>query len=152
MTKQTAVNDQDSEGSPARKAKVAYEVAELEFEKFCAFWELDVDPEHMDDDDLKAYNKTKRLISRAITMGRCVVEDSGELVYTTTYSKDTGQVHFSMPDGSVIQASDSGKDGYNVKRMIQVLCAATKLPPIRFQRMDSRDFNFCQAVIGLFLG
>ena len=127
------------------------ESAEADFEAFCITWELDVDPKHMNDEDEERFNKTKRLLTLAIRRGRCVIQDDGVLIYTPFHSKPNSELRFKMPDGEVIMASDSRKEGHNVERSMKVLAQLTGQSKNRFKKMDGRDFKFCQAVVALFL-
>ena len=148
------MSEDTSEATPPKVddgMSVDEETAERDFENFCLKWEMDVDPVHMNEEDEERFNKTKRLITLAIRRGRCVIEDDGVLIYTPFHSPNKNDLRFKMPDGEVIMASDSRKEGHNVERSMKVLAQLTGQSKNRFKKMDGRDFKFCQAVVALFL-
>lgn len=131
-----------------REKKVATEVAEHEFVRFCEAMDLDTEPKG-DDEDLRSYNETKRRIVDAICEGRLVVDEDGQPVFTPS---DGGSITFYEPEGSSLLAMDQKKSGHNVGKSFAVLAAMTKQPAMRFSKMKNRDLKICQAVMVLFLG
>lgn len=131
-----------------REQKVAAEVAESEFLRFCEAMDLDTEPKG-DDEDLRSYMDCKRRIVGAIVDGRMVVDEHGQPVFSPS---DGGGITFYEPDGSALLAMDQKKQNHNVAKSYAVLAAMTKQPAMRFAKMKNRDLKICQAVMALFLG
>ena len=129
------------------------EVAENDFARFVDLMDLDVDPDGMDDEDKMTFQDAKRKIMRAIKAGSLVVNEEGEILYTTTAPGDSGGklIRFAEPDGAAIAAMDSKKRGHDIGKTYACMAAITKQSPQLFGKMKNRDIKICQAILALFL-
>ena len=130
---------------------VATEVAELEFDRFVEEMDIDIDPKGMDDADKAALENNKRRIVRAIALGRLVVNEAGEPVYTPQKGDNT-PITFHEPNGAARMAADEKKAGHNMKKGFAIIAAATKQPITRFVNMVERDLKVIEAIGAIFFG
>jgi len=131
--------------------KVAQEGAEAEFRRFGETMDLDFVTARMDDEDSKAFEKQKGIFIRAVRLGRLIVDQDGQPVYTPQMG-DVKSITFYEPDGACIMAIDEAKKNHDVTKSFKVLRAVTKQSDGVFAKMKNRDLKVCQAVINLFLG
>lgn len=131
------------------REKVATEVAEEEFDRFCEAMDLDVDVSGMDDDDRKSYDEARRIVVREIVRGAATITESGELSYQP---KDGGPIVFHEPTGAALLAMDTKKKSHDFAKFYAFLAAMTKQPAARFAKLGRKDVKFCLQVGALFLG
>lgn len=138
-----------------KKVKITLEVAEAEFERFAARWDLDSAVEEFEDeDDRKSFLDLRRRLVRKIMSGLLVVGGDGELSYElmNPVSDQFTSVRFKMPTGAAMIAWDKFKDRQNVHKFNAFLGACTGQTPAMFAKMQLSDYKVCQAVALLFLG
>lgn len=132
-----------------RKPKVAEEVAQAEFERFCETMDLDIDQAHMDAEDKASLEDARRRIVRAMMRGKLVVNNDGEPVLSPS---DGGEsITFRQLKGAHYMAIDKKKVGHNVERTHAMLAEQTRQSPQRFANMDGPDYKVCTAIITLFV-
>lgn len=127
---------------------VAASVAEDEFQRFADAMDLDVDVERMDKDDRDAFGRNKRRITRAIELGRLVIDDKGQPVYTP---QNGATITFYEPSGASLLSMDKKKDGENVAKTYATMADMTRTSAERFSSMPARDLKICQSLYLLFL-
>lgn len=128
---------------------VAAEAAEQEFARFVEAMDLDIDPEGMDDEDRRSFEREKRIFLREVGRGRLVVDEAGQPVFTPSEGEP---ITFHEPDGAALMEMDKVKAGKTVKQGNLVLAAITKKPAARFARMKMRDLKVCQAIMNFLIG
>jgi len=131
------------------KPAMGLDVAESEFERFAEAMDLDIDPAKMDADDLKGFEKHKRLIIEAMVAGRLVVNTSGEPVYTPTDGK--GVLTFPEVVGAHLMAADLRKKDHDVSKMLAVIGEQTGAGITRIAALKQRDLRVVLALGTLFL-
>ena len=133
--------------------KIIHEVAQDEFNRFAAAWDLDTDIDYMNQDDADSFEQQKRKIVRQIMDGRAIVNDEGNIEYTLFEPIGTlAEVTFKRPHGRGFTAMDRAKDGKSITKFINMVGDAIGQPPSIINKMDGIDVKFCQAVYMLFLG
>lgn len=141
----------DTEGQ--EKNKVAYEVAEEDFERFADAWDLDIDIGTMTEEDAEDFAAQKRKIIRQIVQGRAAVNESGNIVYRLFEPVGTlSEVTLTRPRGRAYMDMDKAKEGKNVTKFTNLIAASIRQIPMIISRMDGVDVKFLQAVYTLFLG
>lgn len=129
--------------------KIATEVAEAEFERFCVGMDLDVDPAGLDEDDKKSLADSKRRFLTAVEAGRLQVNEACEPVLQPG---DGGKpIVFHEPKGSALMATDQKKKGHDMAKTFAAMAAMTGENPGRFADMANRDVKICTAIFGLFM-
>lgn len=133
--------------------KIAYEVAEAEFDIFALAWDLDTEVETMTEEDSEEYATAKRKIVRQIVGGRLSVNEDGNLVYTLFEPVGSlTKLTIKRPRGAAYVRMDKAKEGKTITKFIHLMSAATGQISTIFSRMDGVDMKFLQAVYSLFLG
>jgi len=133
------------------KNKVAREVAEVEFQRFCDCMDLDLDPKGMDQDDLKGFEQNKTRVLNAIMSGSLTVDAEGILTFSPQKS-DGVTIVFKEPKGSALLAMDGKKKGAEMSKTFALLAEMTGQNQNTFTQMFMRDLKVCQAIFTLFLG
>ena len=128
---------------------VAPDVAEAEFDRFCAAMDIDAD---VTGEDKAGFDKQKTTLLKALQSGALVIHDSGEPEYSPVGITLTKPIHFFEPTGATYMAMDRKKDGHNIGKLHAMLADMTKENPQVFAAMKQRDYRVCQAIILLFLG
>lgn len=131
--------------------KVATEVAEAEFDRFCEAMDLDVDVAKMDSEDRKAFDAAKRVVVRAIERGHLVVDEKGQPIYTPQ-TGNSGPITFYEPTGATFMAMDAKKRGQDVGKSMSMLADITRRDAKTFAVMPNRDLKVCSTLMNLFLG
>lgn len=129
---------------------VSESVAEDEFSRFAESMDLDIDEKRMNAEEAQAFKGLKRTVTRSIELGRLVVDDNGQPVYTPQLG-DRKPITFYEPDGSALLSADKKKAGENVAKTYAAMAAMTRTSPERFANMKGRDLKVCQALYLLFL-
>ena len=134
--------------------KVATEVCETEFKKFCDTMDIDADPKGQDDDDKKSLQDCKRTMVQAMERRFLVINDEGEPVYTPVGGDPDfrSPITFHEPKGEAWTARDGIKDGHDTKKLYASMSSITGLSIVRFNKMAGRDLKVCVAITLLFLG
>ena len=133
--------------------EVAKEVAEQEFERFAEEMDLDLDTSSMDAEDLKAFNKQKNRIIRAIERGHLVINENGEAVYTpnNNRSKQGDPITFHERTGASLMAMDGKKKGHDVAKTYAVMADMCKVHPNVFAGLAGTDVKVCEALFALLM-
>lgn len=132
------------------EAKVAREVAEVDFLRLCADRRVDSDESAMEEKDLKKFRETKAAVVKRIMSGELVVEDHGECVYTPPVM-GAQPIRFHRTTGAMLMAMDDAPEGKNAAKMAAVMAEITKTPRGALAKLDIADFNFAMELVGLFL-
>lgn len=130
---------------------VATEVAEAAFASFVEAMDLDINPEGMDAEDRKSLDNERRVFLRAVRLGRLVVDEGGQAVYTPVKG-NLAPITFHEYTGASLMEMDRAKKNHDIKKSTLLLAAITKESPARFANMKARDLKVCQAVLGFLLG
>lgn len=146
------VNEDEPTLEPGQK--VATEVCESDFKKFCDAMDIKVDPKGQDDDDKKSLNDCKLIMMEAMERGFLVINDEGEPVYTPVggNSDFRNPITFHEPMGEAWTARDGIKEGHDTKKLYASMSSMTGLGIVRFNKMAGRDLKVCVAITLLFLG
>lgn len=131
--------------------KVASDVAEQEFERFCDEMDIDNDESAMDEDDLSGFNKHKRRILRAMANGALVINENGEAVYTPQRTNGAPQLVFHERTGASLMAMDGKKKGHDVTKMYAVLGDMCKCHQSVFAKLKGTDIKVCEALFALLM-
>lgn len=133
---------------PIDSFKVAADVAEAEFDRFCLVFELDVDPAQMDEKDKASFRQHKAVVTNAIRRGRLTFDGESRPVFRTS---EGVELVFNEPRGKNIKAMDKQREGHNVSSEIAILAEITEKPPVTFENMLNRDWKVCNAFFTLFM-
>ncbi|MEC7520170.1 MAG: hypothetical protein VYE22_09915 [Myxococcota bacterium] len=132
------------EAEGATKERVADEVAEHEFTRFVEAMDLDLDPEHMSEEDRAGFEQQKRYFLGAVQEGRLTVDERGQPVFQPSSG---GALKFREPNGAALMEMDKGKRNENQRKLHLLMAAITKSPPARFAKMPKRDLKVCTAIV-----
>jgi hypothetical protein len=133
--------------------KVAREVAEADFERFCETMDLDVDVNRMNAEDLEKFNEVRETLLRSMERGDLIINEQGQPVYKPRGAGLNVQViTFYEPTGATFMAMDSKKKEQEVAKMHSIMADMTRLPEKTFAIMAQRDLKICKAICTLFLG
>lgn len=113
-----------------KEDKVAEEVAEQLFDQFAEDMDLDIDENHMDEDELASFNKAKRSVITAIRRGSLVFNEDGEAVYTPQHrnAKNTDPITFHERTGVSLMAMDGRKKNHEIAKTFAVIASMCKVP------------------------
>jgi hypothetical protein len=125
------------------KPKVALEVAEAEFERFCKALRLRK--------ALAGVSSDARVdVLSAMQDGRLVVDEKGRLVFRPL--DDGDPLTFHPPRGADLMAMDQKPEGQKIAALHAVAASLTRDHEKRFSNMDLRDAEIVYAIIGLLMG
>ena len=130
--------------------KVAREVAEAEFIRFCDAMDVDYNTDRMTDEDAKDFNESKGLLLDALQIGVLEIDSDGMAV---VYPKkgDIKQIKFNELCGADYVAMDNKKDTQSFAKMFAMMGSITKLPPATFSKLKKFDAKVCLSIAKLFL-
>ncbi len=130
--------------------KVAREVAEAEFIRFCDAMDVDYNTDRMTDEDSKDFNESKGLLLDALQIGVLEIDSDGLAV---VYPKkgDIKQIKFNELCGADYVAMDNKKDTQSFAKMFAMMGSITKLPPATFSKLKKFDAKVCLSIAKLFL-
>lgn len=130
--------------------KVAREVAEAEFIRFCDAMDVDYNTDRMTDEDSKDFNESKGLLLDALQIGVLEIDSDGMAV---VYPKkgDIKQIKFNELCGADYVAMDNKKDTQSFAKMFAMMGSITKLPPATFSKLKKFDAKVCLSIAKLFL-
>lgn len=131
--------------------KVAREVAEQQFNRFCADMDIDHDTEKMDEKDAEGFTKHRETLLVAMMDGRLVLNDDSELVLTPKRGRVQNPITFREPDGATFMAMDRKKNGQDMGKLIALMDEMTKSTPGTCSKLKNVDFKVAQAIVTLFL-
>lgn len=133
--------------------KVAQEVAEQEFDRLCAMWDLDAAPTDMNDNEKASFSVMKKKIVSLIMQGRAVVDDNKE-AFKYTLSKQCGsisEISFTLPSGGAFEKVDKCKDSEDVKRNNTIIAAMIGQPLSVVQNLGGVDYKVARTISSLFM-
>ena len=133
---------------------VSAEVADVEFERMVAYWDLDM---HVEDAEGAAeLADIKQKVIREIERGNATIDDEGQITYTLqhAYADGTGPgdpLKFCIPSGAILIGLDRIKKDRDMEKAYNLLGGMCNRPAGFFRQVDIRDIKFLQALVGLFL-
>ena len=130
--------------------KVAREVAEAEFIRFCGAMDVDYNTDRMTDEDAKDFNESKGLLLDALQIGVLEIDSDGMAVVYPKKS-DIKQIKFNELCGADYVAMDNKKDTQSFAKMFAMMGSITKLPPATFSKLKKFDAKVCLSIAKLFL-
>ena len=133
--------------------KVSKEVAEIELNDFAVGMDLDWNVDEMSEEDLSAFNKTKRLLVKQIQSGHLSFNDNSEAVYTphrpsSTY---TDALTFHERSGETLMNTDSRKKGQDAAKMYVMMGQMCKVHSSTFTKLVGTDIKVCEALFSLLM-
>lgn len=131
--------------------KVAREVAQDEFNRFCDSMDIDNNTDAMTEEDAKSFEEPKGVIIRAIMEGSLLINDDGEPEYTPKNSPKVGNLTFREPNGADYMAMDRKKEGQNIAKMWTLAESVTKSSPGTIANLRNRDLKVVRAIMQLFM-
>lgn len=131
--------------------KVAREVAQDEFNRFCDSMDIDNNTDAMTEEDAKSFEEPKAAIIRAIMEGSLVIGPEGEPEYTPKNSPKVGTLIFREPNGADYMAMDRKKEGQNIAKMWTLAESVTKSVPGTIANLRNRDLKVVRAIMQLFM-
>lgn len=133
--------------------KVNIETATQEFDKWAEDMDLDLDVADMDAEDLTAFNKQKRKIIKAVTIGSLTFSEEGEAVYTPSNPKSKRQepITFYERTGASLMAMDGKKKNQDVSKTFAVMGDMCKVHPSIFAGLAGIDGKVCEALFSLLM-
>lgn len=131
---------------------IAREVAEEQFKQFCEDMDIDDNVEKMNEEDSKGFDQNKEVLIEAMMLGRLVLNDDSEPVYTPKRSGFANPLTFREPSGADLMAMDRKKNGQDVGKMFALMDAVTKSVPGACSKLKGPDFKTAQAIMVLFMG
>ena len=132
--------------------KVAREVAEADFERFCEMLDAYSSADDLlNEEDVKSFEDNKGKFVRAVMNGSLVVEEDGTPVYMPRMGDWSTPLRFTEPDAGMISVSvDLGKEREKMRKQIALIAAMTKRTPQEIGRLKQRDFKICNMIVGGF--
>lgn len=137
--------------SEDKNAPIAVEVAEAEFDRWCAAMRLRFHVDKMDAEDRKSFDAQRQVLLDAICDGNLVVNNDGRFAFTPV-GEPGGTITFYKPKGAHFMEADNHKRSQEIKRGYAVMAAMTHENIRRFADMESDDLKVCMAIMALFLG
>ena len=132
-----------------KNEKIAYEVAESDFNRFITL--MDIDITATDEEDKESLNGHKKKIVSAIQSGAIVIDDNGEPTFTPQRTNDADPITFYEPTGATLQAMDKKQKLEDIGKMYASMGDMTKTNAKTFSRMKMSDLKICLAIATLFL-
>lgn len=130
-------------------AKVAAEVAELEFVRMCEAHRINPEPELADDDERAAWADVKAPIVRLLTAGSLIVDPAGLPTYTPPGSGKG--ITFYKATGATYMALETYPATKQLQNTVAAMAEMTRTNAPEFGKMDLADFQACLKVAKLFL-
>ena len=130
--------------------KVARDVAEQEFNRFCDEMDVDKNTDRMTAEDSKEFNEMKGILLDALQIG--VLQIDGEGLATVYPKKGTvKELKFNELCGADYIAMDNKKDTQSFAKMFAIAGSLTKQPPATFSKLKKFDMKVCLTITKLFL-
>ena len=129
--------------------KVAREVAEADFERFCemlaAYSEA---PDLKDEEDRKSFNENKGRFIKAVMSGSLVVADDG----TATYTPSIGGAPFVFrePTAAMVTAIDRHKMSHSVTKQLAMIASFAGRPEGEIGKLPVRDMRVLNSIVNGF--
>lgn len=134
------------------KKKTGTDVAEVEFQRFVDYMNLDVEDSYLNDEDKAGLATNRHRFIRAVEAGSLVVDEDGIPTYTPQKSDDVTPIVFYEPTGASLMAMDRKKEGADVGKMFTIMADFTKTNQGQFAGLRISDLNVCMAISMLYLG
>lgn len=132
--------------------RIAKDVAEAEFDRFCELMDLDVNTEGMSVDDKRDFTVQRDRLVAAIVKGAMVIDEEGQPVYTPQRAgADVNDITFYEPTGASYMAMDNKKVGADMGKLYAAMADITRTSSGLFAKMKNSDLKVCMAVTTLFL-
>lgn len=135
----------------AETPAVADEVLEREFARFAEAMDLDVELPGMNAEDKKSLVGCKRVIFRAMSRGRLVINEAGEAVYRAAHAGRDLEFWFPTPSGRALTARDTNLPGHDQEKLISSIAQMTRHKPGVITELPLADLKVLQAIAILFL-
>lgn len=125
--------------------KVAAEVAELDFTRWCEALDLDTNVEKLNNVEKLYVAAFKGSVVAAIMDGRVTISEDGTLLSYRARKSDV-VVKIRMPIGQDIMNGASATE--SIGRTAMILAAMNDCAPSRFTALQARDVRWCESVLG----
>ncbi len=124
--------------------KVAREVAEADFERFCEMLAAYSDaPDLKDEEDKKSFTENRNRFVGAVMNGSLVVDDNGCATYTASNGT---QLRFAEPTASQLLAVDRHKQGHGIAKQIAMIASFSGKTEAEVGKLPMRDMRILNAV------
>jgi len=132
---------------------VSEDVAQVEFDRFVEYNDLDLDESDLDQEDATQLKKCKDKIIKAIRRGHLVINEKGIPIYTPYHeaSKPTDPLTFHPRTGSGLMAADGKKKNHEMASMYAVLGEICKVHPKIFAGLAGPDIKLCESMFTLLM-
>jgi hypothetical protein len=133
---------------------IAREVAEESFDQFCDYWEIDTDPEGMNQEDKDGFRSEKSKIVNAIMKGRLVYNSDNTFTYTVSDKTEKikgQQLTLKRPGGRQLRQADRAKEGKHVEKSYNVLASMMDDDISLIDGLDMIDLKPLLSISSLFL-
>jgi hypothetical protein len=127
--------------------KIAKEVAEKEFEKWCDY--VDIELDDLTPEEIKSMESHRRTIVRAIMKGAACVDENGQLSYTSQRTAEPQKYTFKEVSGATLVSMEKAEG--NFARQFVVLSEVTGRPAGELRKLTGRDLTFMQTVFILLM-
>lgn len=127
---------------------IAREVAEAEFARFGAVFDLDLDVTQMDAEDREKFDEARGVFIRAMQRGALVVESDGSLTYAPRSGGD--KVKIKEPIGQDFMGGFSRAEG-NIAKTCAILASMNGRDAKTFSALSIRDINVLDTLTSFFL-
>ena len=134
------------------KEKIAVEAAQVEFDRFVDLMDLDVDVEHMNEDEVSSFKNMERSLIKSIQSGALTINDDGEAVYTPQRSDNPNPITFHERTGATLMATDHKKDNQNMAKTYAAMGDMCRVPAKTFALLKGRDIKTCEKIYTLLMG
>lgn len=125
--------------------KVAREVAEAEFERFCEMMAAYADAKNLkNEEDVKSFNEQRERFIGAVMNGSLVVEDDGTAVYTP--HSGGAPMRFGEPTAANLIVADRFKRDANMQKQIALLASMSGRTEKEIGALSARDMRVCGAL------
>lgn len=129
-------------------SKIAREVAEQEFEKWCEAMDVEIDG--LTTEEIEGMAPHRRIIVNAISKGAATVDEAGKLSYKTHRTAEPQDYTFGEISGATLVSMEKANLGH--ARIFVVLSEITGRPAGEFRKMTGRDLSLMESVFILLMG
>jgi hypothetical protein len=127
------------------KTTIVPEMADIEFERLCGFFDVDTNTEGLAMDEKESMTDLSKKITRAIVCGGLTVGDDGAPTYVT---KAGTALTFKAPTGATLLVKTADDDP--IRKMLAIAMDLTggKTSPAK---LSIRDTGVLSAIVNLFM-
>lgn len=143
----------DSTEKKKATGKIAKEVAEDDFDRFCKGWFLDIREDELDEEELDGFKQQRRRLIDSIRSGHLRVDPDGKVLEYDLLEPfgSYKTLKIKCPRGDAILAFDGPKEGKNMHKLNAFMGAMCGEPYVIFgETMHGADVKVFQAVATLF--